>query len=200
MFLYYVFNTMLIMLLIFHIYWWKLICAMILRQLKNRGKVGEDIRSGKQISWIQIECIIINLLFFCLGTTAVRICSTEFIHTILHWIVFHILLSGEHNLKMLLHCRMFCNSCIFIALCPEENITERYYWLVLDIIICVHGSIMLGVQSWIASCWIFLCYIPPSLSYAYHSSLNQHIGLVKSWYVNSYDYFCHRLGYICNLF
>ncbi|KAG5023507.1 hypothetical protein JHK85_019849 [Glycine max] len=45
MFLYYVFNTMLIMLLIFHIYWWKLICAMILRQLKNRGKVGEDIRS-----------------------------------------------------------------------------------------------------------------------------------------------------------
>ncbi|KHN37508.1 LAG1 longevity assurance like 2 [Glycine soja] len=49
MFLYYVFNTMLIMLLIFHIYWWKLICAMILRQLKNRGKVGEDIRSGMQI-------------------------------------------------------------------------------------------------------------------------------------------------------
>jgi len=50
MFLYYIFNTMLIMLLIFHIYWWKLICAMIYRQLKNRGKVGEDIRSGKQIS------------------------------------------------------------------------------------------------------------------------------------------------------
>ncbi|WVZ22784.1 hypothetical protein V8G54_001328 [Vigna mungo] len=48
MFLYYIFNTMLIMLLIFHIYWWKLICAMIYRQLKNRGKVGEDIRSGKQ--------------------------------------------------------------------------------------------------------------------------------------------------------
>ncbi|KAK7400798.1 hypothetical protein VNO78_12105 [Psophocarpus tetragonolobus] len=45
MFLYYIFNTMLIMLLIFHIYWWKLICAMIYRQLKNSGKVGEDIRS-----------------------------------------------------------------------------------------------------------------------------------------------------------
>ncbi|RDX90660.1 LAG1 longevity assurance-like 2 [Mucuna pruriens] len=44
-FLYYIFNTLLIMLLIFHIYWWKLICAMISRQLKNRGAVGEDIRS-----------------------------------------------------------------------------------------------------------------------------------------------------------
>lgn len=45
--LYYVFNTMLLTLLVFHIYWWILICAMIMRQLKNRGKVGEDIRSGK---------------------------------------------------------------------------------------------------------------------------------------------------------
>ncbi|KAK7319866.1 hypothetical protein RJT34_04594 [Clitoria ternatea] len=44
-FIYYTFNTMLIMLLIFHVYWWKLICAMIYRQLKNSGKVGEDIRS-----------------------------------------------------------------------------------------------------------------------------------------------------------
>ncbi|MED6180324.1 Ceramide synthase loh2 [Stylosanthes scabra] len=43
--LYYMFNTLLIMLLIFHLYWWMLICAMIHRQLKNRGKVGEDIRS-----------------------------------------------------------------------------------------------------------------------------------------------------------
>nr|AFK34657.1 unknown [Lotus japonicus] len=43
--LYYMFNTLLIMLLIFHIYWWMLICAMISRQLKNRGTVGEDIRS-----------------------------------------------------------------------------------------------------------------------------------------------------------
>ncbi|PKA63110.1 ASC1-like protein 3 [Apostasia shenzhenica] len=44
--LYYTFNTMLFTLLVFHIYWWKLICAMIIRQLRNRGKVGEDIRSG----------------------------------------------------------------------------------------------------------------------------------------------------------
>lgn len=43
--LYYVFNTMLLTLLLFHIYWWILICAMIKKQLKNKGKVGEDIRS-----------------------------------------------------------------------------------------------------------------------------------------------------------
>ncbi|KAG0473445.1 hypothetical protein HPP92_015302 [Vanilla planifolia] len=46
--LYYIFNTMLLMLLVFHMYWWKLICAMIIRQLKNRGKVGEDIRSDSE--------------------------------------------------------------------------------------------------------------------------------------------------------
>ncbi|GAA0141824.1 transferase [Lithospermum erythrorhizon] len=45
--LYYIFNTMLLTLLVFHIYWWILINAMIMRQLKNSGKVGEDIRSGK---------------------------------------------------------------------------------------------------------------------------------------------------------
>ncbi|XP_042510426.1 ceramide synthase LOH2-like [Macadamia integrifolia] len=46
--MYYVFNTMLLMLLVFHIYWWILICSMVLRQLKNRGKVGEDIRSDSE--------------------------------------------------------------------------------------------------------------------------------------------------------
>ncbi|KAG6588659.1 LAG1 longevity assurance-like 2, partial [Cucurbita argyrosperma subsp. sororia] len=46
--IYYVFNTMLLMLLVFHIYWWLLICSMIHRQLKNRGKVGEDIRSDSE--------------------------------------------------------------------------------------------------------------------------------------------------------
>ncbi|KDP42279.1 hypothetical protein JCGZ_01603 [Jatropha curcas] len=43
--LYYVLNTMLLMLLVFHIYWWVLICSMIMKQLRNRGRVGEDIRS-----------------------------------------------------------------------------------------------------------------------------------------------------------
>lgn len=45
MLLYYIFNTMLLALLVFHIYWWILIYSMIIRQLKNRGQVGEDIRS-----------------------------------------------------------------------------------------------------------------------------------------------------------
>ncbi|KAJ4836330.1 hypothetical protein Tsubulata_007289 [Turnera subulata] len=48
--LYYVFNTMLLMLLVFHSYWWVLIYSMIMRQLRNRGRVGEDIRSGKRSS------------------------------------------------------------------------------------------------------------------------------------------------------
>ncbi|XP_020589700.1 ASC1-like protein 3 [Phalaenopsis equestris] len=45
---YYIFNVMLLTLLVFHIYWWKLICAMIIRQLQNQGKVGEDIRSDSE--------------------------------------------------------------------------------------------------------------------------------------------------------
>ncbi|KAL0334862.1 UNVERIFIED_CONTAM: LAG1 longevity assurance2 [Sesamum radiatum] len=45
---YYVFNTMLFTLLVFHIYWWKLIWAMIMKQLQSRGKVGEDIRSDSE--------------------------------------------------------------------------------------------------------------------------------------------------------
>ncbi|XP_078432596.1 LAG1 homolog 2 [Wolffia australiana] len=47
-FIYYTFNTMLITLLVFHIYWWVLINSMIIRQLKNRGKVGEDVRSDSE--------------------------------------------------------------------------------------------------------------------------------------------------------
>ncbi|OAY45629.1 ceramide synthase LOH2 [Manihot esculenta] len=46
--LYYIFNTMLLMLLVFHVYWWILICSMIMRQLRNRGRVGEDIRSDSE--------------------------------------------------------------------------------------------------------------------------------------------------------
>ncbi|KAI3836976.1 hypothetical protein MKW98_005309 [Papaver atlanticum] len=44
-FLYYFVNSMLLTLLTFHIYWWMLICSMITRQLRNKGKVGEDVRS-----------------------------------------------------------------------------------------------------------------------------------------------------------
>lgn len=46
--IYYVFNTMLITLLVFHIYWGVLIFKMALRQLQNKGKVGEDIRSDSE--------------------------------------------------------------------------------------------------------------------------------------------------------
>lgn len=46
--MYYIFNTMLLTLLVFHIYWWVLIFAMIMKQLRNRGKVGEDIRSDSE--------------------------------------------------------------------------------------------------------------------------------------------------------
>lgn len=42
---YYICNALLLNLLVFHIYWWILIFNMIMRQLKNRGELGEDIRS-----------------------------------------------------------------------------------------------------------------------------------------------------------
>ncbi|CAL9059378.1 unnamed protein product [Musa banksii] len=54
--LYYIFNTMLLTLLVFHTYWWKLIFAMIMRQMGNKGQVGEDIRS---VSLIKVP----NLFF-----------------------------------------------------------------------------------------------------------------------------------------
>ncbi|KDO37593.1 hypothetical protein CISIN_1g043282mg [Citrus sinensis] len=45
MFIYYMFNTMLLMLFVFQIYWWVLISSMIWRRLKS-GKLREDIRSA----------------------------------------------------------------------------------------------------------------------------------------------------------
>uniref|UniRef100_A0A0E0KBM0 TLC domain-containing protein n=1 Tax=Oryza punctata TaxID=4537 RepID=A0A0E0KBM0_ORYPU len=57
--LYYIFNTMLLTLLVFHIYWWKLICLMIMKQLNNKGQVGEDVRSGP-IFWKPYNCIKVN--------------------------------------------------------------------------------------------------------------------------------------------
>ncbi|MCO5607421.1 hypothetical protein L7F22_061617 [Adiantum nelumboides] len=46
--IYYSLNTMLITLLIFHIYWWMLICKMAIKQLSNKGKIGDDIRSDSE--------------------------------------------------------------------------------------------------------------------------------------------------------
>ncbi|KAH9288452.1 hypothetical protein KI387_032569, partial [Taxus chinensis] len=42
---YYIFNTLLICLLVLHIYWWVLIYRMFVRQIKARGKISEDVRS-----------------------------------------------------------------------------------------------------------------------------------------------------------
>ena len=43
---YYHFNTLLISLLVLHLYWWLLICRMIAKQLRTAGQVGDDVRSG----------------------------------------------------------------------------------------------------------------------------------------------------------
>jgi len=46
--LYYISNTMLLTLLVFHVYWGKLICLMIMRQLNNKGQVTDDVRSDSE--------------------------------------------------------------------------------------------------------------------------------------------------------
>ena len=43
---YYIFNTLLFTLLILHIYWWVLIVRMLMKQIKTRGMIGNDVRSG----------------------------------------------------------------------------------------------------------------------------------------------------------
>lgn len=44
---YYFFNTLLICLLVFNIYWWVLICRVLVKQIKSRGKV-DDVRSDSE--------------------------------------------------------------------------------------------------------------------------------------------------------
>lgn len=46
-FCYYLFNTLLFCLLVLHIYWWALMYRMLVKQIKSRGKLSEDVRSGK---------------------------------------------------------------------------------------------------------------------------------------------------------
>jgi hypothetical protein len=45
---YYFFNTLLICLLVFNIYWWVLICRVLVKQISSRGKVVEDVRSDSE--------------------------------------------------------------------------------------------------------------------------------------------------------
>jgi len=46
--LYYIFNTLLISLFVLHVYWWILMWRMIVKQVQDRGKVSEDIRSDSE--------------------------------------------------------------------------------------------------------------------------------------------------------
>ncbi|KAK9116291.1 hypothetical protein Sjap_015238 [Stephania japonica] len=45
---YYVFNSLLFCLLVLHIYWWVLIFRMLVKQIKSRGQLGEDVRSDSE--------------------------------------------------------------------------------------------------------------------------------------------------------
>ncbi|EOY01513.1 LAG1 longevity assurance isoform 3, partial [Theobroma cacao] len=47
-FCYYLFNTLLFCLLVLHIYWWALMYRMLVKQIKSRGKLSEDVRSDSE--------------------------------------------------------------------------------------------------------------------------------------------------------
>jgi hypothetical protein len=49
---YYVFNSLLITLQVMHIYWWILIWRMIMKQIQDRGKISDDVRSGNLLSFV----------------------------------------------------------------------------------------------------------------------------------------------------
>ncbi|CAN8253678.1 unnamed protein product [Cochlearia groenlandica] len=45
---YYIFNTLLFFLLVLHIFWWVLIYRMLVKQVQDRGKLSEDVRSDSE--------------------------------------------------------------------------------------------------------------------------------------------------------
>nr|POE97515.1 lag1 longevity assurance like 3 [Quercus suber] len=45
---YYLFNTLLLCLLILHIYWWKLMVVMLVNQIHARGQISDDVRSDSE--------------------------------------------------------------------------------------------------------------------------------------------------------
>ncbi|KAF7827914.1 ASC1-like protein [Senna tora] len=45
---YYVFNSLLICLLVMHIYWWVLMYRMLVRQIQAKGKLSDDVRSDSE--------------------------------------------------------------------------------------------------------------------------------------------------------
>jgi hypothetical protein len=52
---YYLFNTLLFCLLILHIYWWKLMVVMLVKQVQARGQISDDVRSGKEHNFMVLE-------------------------------------------------------------------------------------------------------------------------------------------------
>ncbi|KAI3734052.1 hypothetical protein L6452_13513 [Arctium lappa] len=61
---YYVFNTLLFCLLVLHIYWWVLMYRMLVKQIQDRGKLSDDVRSDSDmlIRW-RGDVLPINLKF-----------------------------------------------------------------------------------------------------------------------------------------
>ncbi|KAJ0989659.1 hypothetical protein J5N97_008015 [Dioscorea zingiberensis] len=45
---YYIFNSLLIFLLVLHIYWWFLMLRMLVKQIQSRGHIGDDVRSDSE--------------------------------------------------------------------------------------------------------------------------------------------------------
>ncbi|KAI4373319.1 hypothetical protein MLD38_011455 [Melastoma candidum] len=45
---YYVFNSLLICLLVLHVYWWLLIYRMLVKQIQARGQISDDVRSDSE--------------------------------------------------------------------------------------------------------------------------------------------------------
>ncbi|KAM0942606.1 putative TRAM/LAG1/CLN8 domain, sphingosine N-acyltransferase Lag1/Lac1 [Dioscorea sansibarensis] len=45
---YYIFNSLLISLLVLHIYWWVLMFRMLVKQIQDGGRIGDDVRSDSE--------------------------------------------------------------------------------------------------------------------------------------------------------
>ncbi|KAL5974448.1 hypothetical protein ACLOJK_031113 [Asimina triloba] len=52
---YYIFNTLLICLLVLHIYWWVLIYRMLVKQIKARGQLSDDVRSASFLHDVHVK-------------------------------------------------------------------------------------------------------------------------------------------------
>ena len=69
---YYMFNTLLFCLLVLHIFWWVLIYRMLVKQVQDRGKLSEDVRSGmfsENLIWLCMICMfwMVNQVCVCIS-------------------------------------------------------------------------------------------------------------------------------------